>query len=73
MAGRAENRVLVVMIHNSYIRQAKLRHRCVSEEALFSHEAGRHFILNFGIYCPFHHDEAGIFKCFRFIWKSLIR
>ena len=31
----------------------------MSEVALFSHEAGRHFILNFGIYCSFHHDEAG--------------
>ena len=43
--------------------------RSVSEEALFSHEAGRHFILNFGTYCLFQHDEAGIFKCFYFIGK----
>ena len=27
--------------------------RSVSEVALFSHEAGRYFILNFGIYCSF--------------------
>ena len=32
--------------------------RFVSEKALFSNEAGRHFILNFGFYCSFHHDEA---------------
>ena len=41
----------------------------MSEETFFSHEAGRHFILNFRIYCSFHHDEAGISKCFCFIWK----
>ena len=34
----------------------------MSEIALFSHEAGRHFILNVIIYCSFHNDEAGIFK-----------
>ena len=33
----------------------------MSEVALFSHEAGRHFILNFGIYGSFQRDEAGIF------------
>ena len=43
--------------------------RSVSEVDLFSHEAGRHFILNFGIYYSFQHGEAGIFKCFRFIWE----
>ena len=34
----------------------------MSEEALFSHETGIHFILNFGI-----------FNCFCFIWKLWIR
>ena len=38
--------------------------RSVSEVALFCHEAGRHFIMNFRIYCSNYHDEAGIFKCF---------
>ena len=48
--------------------------RSVSEVAFFiSHEAGRHFVLNFGIYCSFHFDEAGIFKFFCFILKLLIR
>ena len=40
---------------------------------MFRHEAGKHFILKFGIYCSFHHDEAGIFKCFFFILKQWIR
>ena len=40
----------------------------VSEVALFSHKAGRRFISNSGFYCSFHHDEAGIIKCFCFIW-----
>ena len=29
-----------------------------SEEAFFSREAGKRFILNFVIYCQFHNDEA---------------
>ena len=33
---------------------------------MFSHEAGRRFLLNFRIYCSFHHDEAGIFQMFLF-------
>ena len=45
----------------------------MSEEALFSHESRRHFILNFRIYCTFQHDDAGILKCFCFIWKLWIR
>ena len=36
----------------------------MSEEAVYSHEAGRHYILNFRIYCSSHHNEAGIIKCF---------
>ena len=58
-----------------YIRQVKQKHwniRSVSGKAFSSHEAGRHFILNFRIYCWFHHDEAGIFKRFCFIWKFWI-
>ena len=51
------------------IRQEKLNIRSMSEEALSSHEAGRHFILNFQIYCLFQHDEAGIFERFCFIWE----
>ena len=36
-------------------RQAKLlKNTSVSEEALFSHETGRHFTLNLARYCPFH-------------------
>ena len=29
--------------------------------------------MHFRIYCTFHHDEAGIFRCFCIIWKLLIR
>ena len=46
--------------------------RSVSEVAVFSREAGRHFISNFGFYCIFQHDDAGIFKCFCFIWELWI-
>ena len=45
----------------------------MSEEAFFSNEAGRNFILNFRIYCSFDHDEAGIFICLYFIWIWWIR
>ena len=41
----------------------------MSEEALFSHEAGRHLILNFGIYHSFHHNEkvfSNVFVLFLF-------
>ena len=38
--------------------------KTVSEDALFSHEAGRHFILNLRVYCSFHFDEAGILNVF---------
>ena len=45
----------------------------MSEGAFYTHKAGKHFIfLYFVIYCSFHHDEAGFFKCFCFIWKLWI-
>ena len=33
---------------------------------MFSHEAGKNFIMNFKIYmyCSFHHDGVGIFNFF---------
>ena len=33
----------------------------------------RLFILSFKIYCTFYCDEAGIFRCFCFIWKLWMR
>ena len=41
--------VLISYLHYYHIRQAKLNIRSVSEKAMLSHEAGRHFILNFTI------------------------
>ena len=38
----------------------------MSEETLFSDAAGKHFILNFGTYSSFHHDETATFKCVLF-------
>ena len=38
--------------------------RSDSEVALFSHEAGRHFILNFEIYCSFQSSKQVCFNLF---------
>ena len=57
----------------AFIRQVKLKHEICVRGSFFSYETGRHFILNFRIYCFFHHDEAGISKCFCFIWKLWTR
>ena len=63
------NNISTLLLYYSKASKTEALDLCVSEVALFSHEAGRHFILIFGIYCSFQHDEAGIFKCFCFIWK----
>ena len=52
------------------MRQVKLKHQICVRGSLDL--AGWHFNLIFGIFCSFLHDEAGIFKCFCFIWKLWI-
>ena len=44
----------------------------MSEVALFSHEAGRHFNLNLGNYCSLHDDEAVVFFCFFLFYLDIV-